>query len=142
MKRALAAEAENARVQTEIDEWKDAIIDACVVDWIFTTEHKTNPRKAVNDLLCWQQRIALDPAVSKDAAEWQARIEKAESQLVALRLALAGIREELEGLAEAMRLEVNDFATWPNHKAYSDGKASTARYVAAKLAHLEQEQHS
>src|SRR5262245_11187658 len=59
--------------------WKDAIIDACVVDWIFTKDHETDPRKAVNDLLCWQQRIALDPAVSEDAAKLHARIAELEA---------------------------------------------------------------
>jgi hypothetical protein len=56
-------------------EWKDAIIDATIVDWIFTKEHETNPRKAVNDLLAWQVKLALDPAVSKEAAELHAEIK-------------------------------------------------------------------
>lgn len=66
-------------------EWKRAIIDACVVDWIFTAEHESNPRKAVNDLLCWQQKIALDPAVSKDAHDLHARIKELETALTRLR---------------------------------------------------------
>lgn len=57
--------------------WKDAIIDACVVDWVLTAEHENDPRKAVNDLLCWQQKLALDPAVSEDAAKLHALVREA-----------------------------------------------------------------
>lgn len=56
--------------------WKDAILDACIVDWILTAEHETDPRKAVNDLLAWQQKIALDPAVSKEAHDLHTTIEQ------------------------------------------------------------------
>ena len=59
-------------------EWKDAVIDACVVDWIFTKEHETNPRKAINDLLCWQQTLALDPTISEAAAKLHNRIAELE----------------------------------------------------------------
>lgn len=51
--------------------WKEAIIDAAVIDWVYTKEHEENPRKAINDLLCHAQRLALDPAVSEDAANWR-----------------------------------------------------------------------
>lgn len=70
-----------ARAEQERDAWKDAIIDAAVVDWIYTAEHETNPRKAVNDLLCWQQTIALDPAISKPAHDLVERAERAEAEL-------------------------------------------------------------
>lgn len=49
-----------ARCEQDRDAWKDAIIDACVVDWVLTAEHQTNPQKAVSDLLWWQQKVALD----------------------------------------------------------------------------------
>lgn len=62
-------------------EWKDAIIDACVVDWILTAEHESDPRKAINDLLGWQYKLALDPAVSEEAAKLHARIAELEAAL-------------------------------------------------------------
>jgi hypothetical protein len=65
-----AAEQQVAALQ----EWKDAVIDAAVVDWIYTKEHETNPRKAVNDLLAWQAKLALDPAVSKEAHDLHEQI--------------------------------------------------------------------
>jgi hypothetical protein len=58
------------------DAWKNAILDAAVVDWVYQAEHENNPRQVVNDLLCWQQKIALDPTISKEAAEWQRAVEK------------------------------------------------------------------
>jgi len=72
-------DAEIERLQGEVlvlREWKDAVIDATVVDWIFTKAHESDPRKAVNDLLAWQQKIALDPAVSKEAHDLHAVIER------------------------------------------------------------------
>lgn len=60
--------------------WKDAIIDACIVDFILTAEHENDPRRAVNDLLWWQQKIALNPAVSEEAAKLHARIAELERQ--------------------------------------------------------------
>lgn len=61
--------------------WKNAIIDATIVDWIYTAEHETNPRRAVNDLLAHQVRLALDPAVSKAAHDLMQRAEAAEAAL-------------------------------------------------------------
>jgi hypothetical protein len=80
-KRIDELEAENKKLR----EWRDAIIDATVVDWIFTKEHETNPRKAVNDLLCWQQQLALNPAVSEAAAQLHARIDGLETENAQLR---------------------------------------------------------
>jgi hypothetical protein len=56
--------------------WKDAILNAAIVDWIYTSEHEQNPRKAVNDLLTHQISLALDPAVSEQAAEWMSELER------------------------------------------------------------------
>jgi len=93
-------------------EWKDAIIDACVVDWIFAKAHETDPRKAVNDLLCWQQRIALDPAVSKDAADLHARINELEA---ALKAAPPVRRQEDEHKDDLARVEPG--ATMPSTRS-------------------------
>lgn len=71
-----------AEVERERDEWKNAIIDAAVVDWVYTKEHETNPRKAVGDLLARQAKIALDPAVSKEAHDLRERLAKAVEVLV------------------------------------------------------------
>lgn len=65
---ALRARAEKA------EQFRDAVIDALVVSHIYIPEHDTNPRKALNDLIRWEQKIALDPLVSSDA---RALIERA-----------------------------------------------------------------
>lgn len=51
--------------------WRDAVIDAMVVDWVLSAENKDDPRRAINDLICWNIKVALDPAVSKEAARWK-----------------------------------------------------------------------
>lgn len=61
--------------------WKDAIIDAAVVDWVYTKEMEDDPRLTVNSLLAWQAKLALDPAVSKEAHDLHQRIKDLEKTL-------------------------------------------------------------
>jgi predicted transcriptional regulator len=49
--------------------WKAAIIDGLVVCHLLTKEHENDPTKALNDLICWSNDVALDPSVSSDAVE-------------------------------------------------------------------------
>ena len=56
--------------------WKDAIIDESIVSWVYCEEHETNPRKALNDILVWNQMVALDPLVSKSARDlWNSALD-------------------------------------------------------------------
>ena len=64
-----------------LEAWRDAIIDATVVDWVYVKEHDDNPRKAIGDLCQHAAKLALDPAVSQEAAEWQRRITELEAQV-------------------------------------------------------------
>lgn len=48
--------------------WKHAIIDELINDCILSKEHEGNPRKALQDVITWNCRVALDPSVSSDAA--------------------------------------------------------------------------
>lgn len=83
---------------TEMLRWKDAVIDAGVVNWTLSTENKDDPRKAINDLLCQVRLESLDPAISKPAAEWRDRIEKAEAERDALIAQIEGLREKVMAL--------------------------------------------
>lgn len=49
------------------ESFRDAVIDALVNLHIYTTEHDTDPRKAIADLIETETNIALDPAVSSNA---------------------------------------------------------------------------
>lgn len=49
------------------EEWRDAVLDEVVACGIYTNEHDTNPRKAIQDAITWNCQVALDPAVSSDA---------------------------------------------------------------------------
>ena len=51
----------------ECTPWEDAIIDGLVVAHVYRKEHDTNPSMALNDLISWHVRVALDPTVSSDA---------------------------------------------------------------------------
>lgn len=56
------------RVSAPADPWKAAVIDALVTAHIYTAAHESDPRGALNALLAYEQDVALDPAVSLDAA--------------------------------------------------------------------------
>ena len=51
-----AAHEENARLvaqAAELGKWRDAVLNAAVVDWTYRKEHETDPVRAVNDLVCY-----------------------------------------------------------------------------------------
>jgi len=51
----------------KLNPWKAAIIGANVTHWSLKKEHESNPRLALNDLLCISNQYALDPQISEDA---------------------------------------------------------------------------
>lgn len=63
-------------------EWREAVLNELIVAHIYTKEHDTNPRKAVQDAIIWNCQVALDPLVSPDA---RALIAQAEAERDALR---------------------------------------------------------
>jgi hypothetical protein len=93
-------------VLEEIDElrtWRDAVVDACVVNWV---PEVGTPRDIVRALLANESRIALDPAVSEEAAKLHARIGVLESQLAEqTKLANATMSSRLELLDKTESLE-------------------------------------
>lgn len=72
-------EALRAAIAQPADQWKEAVLNELIVAHIYTAEHDTNPRKALQDAIAWNCQVALDPAVSADA---QALIDKGKSQPV------------------------------------------------------------
>lgn len=43
------------------------VIDELVICGIYSKEHDSSPRKAIQDIIKWHRDVALDPAVSSDA---------------------------------------------------------------------------
>jgi len=64
--------------------WREAVIDALVVNHIYRKDHDADPRKAIRDLIEWEQKLALDPAVSAEAQALidQGRREAAPDEVV------------------------------------------------------------
>lgn len=54
---------------TEQNAWREAVIDELVVCHIYRKEHDEDPRKAIAEAIAWNMKIALDPAVSKEAQD-------------------------------------------------------------------------
>jgi len=59
--------AELERDLSAAREWREAVLNELIVAHIYTKEHDTNPRKAIQDAITWNCQVALDPAVSSDA---------------------------------------------------------------------------
>ena len=53
--------------------WKEAVIEALIVNHTLRKEHEEDPKLALAALIDWECKIALDPAVSSEA---QALIDK------------------------------------------------------------------
>jgi hypothetical protein len=68
-----------AEEQRAANEWKQEVIERLVLNFILTKEHENNPRKALDDLLVWEQKCALDPAISEEVNKLlhKARLEEA-----------------------------------------------------------------
>lgn len=49
------------------NDFYNAVIDELVCCHIYSKEHDSNPRKAIQDIIKWNCDVALDPAVSSDA---------------------------------------------------------------------------
>jgi hypothetical protein len=78
--------------------WKDAVIDAAVVGWTYCAADEDDPRACLSRIMAMNSQIALDPAVSSEAA---ALIERGRQE----------VREELAAAkADAERLR--EFAQW------------------------------
>lgn len=52
---------------SERNEWKDAVIDALVVNWHYRHGYEDSPREAVAALISSEITFALDPAISENA---------------------------------------------------------------------------
>ena len=48
-------------------QWQEAVIEQLIIHHIYRAKHDSDPQKAINDLLCYSNQIALDPLVSSDA---------------------------------------------------------------------------
>lgn len=81
----LAVERERIAAKAIDDErqnpWKQAIIEALIVDCILSKKHESDPQKAIADLIGWSIKLALDPTVSSDAAKLQAKARLEEAKL-------------------------------------------------------------
>lgn len=49
------------------NDFYNAVIDELVCCHIYSKDHDSNPRKAIQDIIKWNCDVALDPAVSSDA---------------------------------------------------------------------------
>jgi hypothetical protein len=88
--------------------WRDAVIDQLVICHLYAPVHDSDPRKALGDLLAWNQSLALDPDVS---AEAQALIDRGYADAistVADKLDVPGLREGTAFAAMVRKLATKD----------------------------------
>jgi hypothetical protein len=87
----------------------------------------------VNDLLVWQQRIALDPAVSKEAHELHAEIARLNIEVARLRADLADYEHSFPIFERASRALMDAYKaahpdvsldTWPDMTTVNEWAAA------------------
>lgn len=84
--RELAEQAQRdlAAAREELAQWREAVLNELIVAHIYTKEHDTDQKKAIQDAITWNCQVALDPAVSSDAraliAQERERAERAEAR--------------------------------------------------------------
>lgn len=81
--------AQQKETPAKQNEWKEAVIEKLIVCHIYQKKHDDDPIGALNDLLSWEIKIALDPQVSSEAQAlidrgWIAAQQKAEPAIKTL----------------------------------------------------------
>lgn len=64
---ALDAAITEAIADEKQNPWKRAIIHCLIINHILNARHETDPVRALADLIDWECKVALDPAVSEEA---------------------------------------------------------------------------
>lgn len=64
--KALDAVIEETVNSEKKNPWKASIINALIVNHIYTGRHDSEPIKAIADLIDWECKVALDPTVSSE----------------------------------------------------------------------------
>jgi DNA repair exonuclease SbcCD ATPase subunit len=118
--RVEAAEQRLAEVEAERDKWKDAVIDALVVDWCLNEETVNDPHKAIAALIEWNIKIHDDPAVSKSAYDRA--------------MELASLKAEQERLREALKATTLQAAKQAEQIADKDRKLSEMTEMYSEAA--------
>jgi hypothetical protein len=115
--------------------FRNTVIDECVVCHIYTAAHETDPKKALLDAIMWNQKVALDPAVSEDA---RALIAEGKRRATAAIVADLQAKRTIHHSAMAARYERGDHLT--------EAKPPLPRYATAAalraLAAQEQEKNN
>ena len=113
------------------NEWREAVHDELVTTWTLSSENKDDPRKALQDIINWHVRVALDPAVSSDA---QALIERGKAVRDEWRLA-SEPPEDLRRRVIAWRSPPQrQSGTWVE-ALYDDGAWVTRDGIAHDITH-------
>jgi hypothetical protein len=84
--------------------WKDAVIDAAVVGWTYCAADEDDPRGCLSRIMAMNTQIALDPAVSSEAAALIERGRQEVREELAAAKADAAAEQESRGMFVA-RLE-------------------------------------
>lgn len=63
----------------EVDKWRNAVVDAAVINWTYAKEDEENPYLAVCKLLACAAQEALDPQISLEAKKLHDRIAELEA---------------------------------------------------------------
>lgn len=76
----LKARARAALAEPEpVNHWKEALIDALVVDFLLNEENSNDPKRAIHDLINWNMKLAREPLLAEGAG-----VEVTDEELLSL----------------------------------------------------------
>lgn len=130
-RRSLKAENE------ELRGWKNAVIDALVINWALADGHDDDPRKALADLIACEISMYNDPAIS-EPADLQRQLDEAKAEralLAASALELTRERDEADAALDYYRPLEARLAE--SARAYLAAQATSERVWRAEVAELE-----
>jgi hypothetical protein len=113
----LLQRARAALVEPEpINHWKEALIDALVVDFLLNEENRNDPKRAIHDIINWNMQLARDPLLAEGDG-----VGVTDEELIAFARSRSPWREWMESdgslanahfeLAELLRAAISRYGT-------------------------------
>lgn len=108
----------------KLQQWHDVVEDEAVVTWTLTKKNIDKPREMLNDIINWHVNVALDPAVSSVAADWQKKIAALDAENASLKATNTQLRSAVDqaaALLDEIRQEIEKATVTDGNEKTDDG---------------------
>lgn len=119
-----------------LQEWKDRLVDEAVVSWVLSESNKDDPKKMINDIICWHVQVALDPAVSETAAKWVEQIKAKDEEIARLKDSMMRHFNE-----EHLAGDGPEISRWKSRNQWLEQRNAELRAARVKFVEVLQSSH-